>query len=220
MSGRRSPWAWLWALLKRLWHKVWPPKEDDSDWFKKLCEEQRPHWEAAISEAKAEDAAEVEKDRDYQPRTRREIEEFLAANATSDLQRMDNELTSMLTRSAIIGTVAALLFAIYSFINTEVGVARAFLGLALCFALAAVVLSVVPLSPPFQRAWREKYEKRHEWTLQATSYFKRWALDCWSADRRSPVIQRYKKVHSVVIRVLVFAAALALVALALSQFRA
>jgi hypothetical protein len=209
----------FWRMLAKIrdhirrWKRKTAREESLDDWFARLCDYHLPRWQVKVALVTSRDLVERAKDPLYEARSRREIEGDFADNARRELDRLDHELLAMQTRTATIGTVAALLFAIYSFINADVGIARLFLAFALCSASAAIVMTVRPLSPPLRRAWREKYVPRHEWTLLADSPFTRWVLECWLADRRSPVVQRYKKAHSVSIRALEIAAAMALLAI-------
>jgi hypothetical protein len=194
-------------LRKRLW-RWWKKKTSEEqslqEWFDELCEKQRPKWNARVQKALR---VESEKPKDER-RTRADIEVFLANNATTDLQRLEAELLSMLTRTAILVAAATLLFAVYAF-KPNVASAATLLALALCFTALSFITSLIPLAPPAKRAFFDKYEKRHEWTLLAATHFERWVLDCWSGDRRTKVITRYKRAHAVAVPVLVIAAVIA-----------
>ena len=178
------------------------------EWFRELCNMRRPAWDAAVQAAL--DVSEGGEKCD--------IERRLAGNAARDVARLDTELNLMLVRTSILVAAATLLFAVYA-LKSTLKAPPIFLALALCFAAIAFIAALVPMRPPFVRAWRQPYEKRHNWTLLTTTPFKQWVLDCWLADRRTPVIQMYKKAHAVAVPFLLLAAVWSAIGLTIGLFR-
>ncbi len=179
-------------------------------WFKKLCETQQPLWDMRMAEVQAQDTN----------RSKEELAKRFADNAETDLQRLDNELASMQVRTSTIVAAATLMFAAFV-VKSDSGEGRlavvgaTLLAVALLTTATAFIFTVRSMAPPLRRAWKDAYEKRAHWTLLVTDDYTRWVLHCWLADRRAPVVQGYKKAHSITVRLLVVASALTMPALGL-----
>jgi|GEM_PF-5701476 len=178
-------------------------------WFTELCDERRPLWESRIAEHTGDQAGAEQ---------RADLGARFARNAREDLKHNDFEISQMLVCTTIIVAAATLLFAVYAF-KGNLKAPAIFLALALCFAAIAFVAALVPMAPPFMRAWRQPYEKRHNWTLLVHDDFTSWVLDCWLTDRRTSVITKYKRAHSVAVPTLVCAAVIMAVGLVLNLFQ-
>jgi hypothetical protein len=144
---------------------------------------------------------------------RSEVEAFLAENAYIDLQRMESEVSLLLTCLGYVLTAVTLLFAVFALKPSNApGGAQTF-NVALWLTGVSLFATLIAMRRPVRRAFFQRYEKRHEWTLLATSHFKRWALYGWLGDRRTPVATRYKKSQAIAVPVLVAAAVVAVFAL-------
>lgn len=76
-------------------------------------------------------------------------------------------------------------------------------------------LAIQSLKPSFKKAWGPAYDNRVLWDLQVTDYFGVYVMNSWLANRRTPVVTKYKRVHAVAIPLLMIAAALTVPGLAL-----
>lgn len=177
-------------------------------WFQKECGMRRPWWDAAIAE-----------ERDTNPtRSEEEVARYLADGAEKDLAGLNAEIASMLVRTGYILAAATLLVAAYTFKPNARG-AEGALTLALCLTAVSFVVALVPMRPPFMRALRDAYMPRHKWTLLPTNDFRRWVVNCYLCDRRTPVITMYKRAHAVAIPVLIVATGIAVYGLAVAAHK-
>lgn len=170
-------------------------------WFKEKCDIWRPLWDDEV-------AAELAKN---DGRTREQIEQYFADNAKSEVTGLNEEIKSQIARTGMILSATSFLFAVFALRNTASKSAWAtagivFLAISLFLAAIAFVTALVPLRPPLRRAWKDKFHKRAFQTLLVHDPFTSWVMDCWLGDRRTPVVQLYKKVHSVVVPLLIGAA--------------
>lgn len=178
--------------------------------FDAFCETLRLVWEAGVADALAEAKSEGRK------QSRAKAEEQFAQNAKDDFDNLTAELDKMLVRTTIILAVTTALFAVYALKpgSTKNGGATTglvFLGITVLLNGLAFILAVRPLGPPIRRAWKDTYDRREYRTLLATSPFRMWCYYTWLGNRRTPVITKYKKSHSLVVPLLWIAAIIALV---------
>lgn len=167
-------------------------------WFEEECDKLRPLWTSRLKQLEAEGSAGM---------TREELAEQFAKNAREDLLRLEAEIGLMVVRTAAILTAATLLFAVYAF-KPSIPLFAGMLAVALCFAALGFVASLVPMIPPVLRAWFQRYERRHIWTLLVYDSFTSWVMDCYLGERRQDVITKYKRAHAIAVPVLVIAAVL------------
>jgi len=176
-------------------------QEDDRAWFALLCDRYRNNWEAAIEQELADAPGSDSK----------EIAKIIAENASHEVKRMEAELDRMLVRTTIIVAATTLLFAVYAF--------KASIAFGVLLATVAFIAALIPMCPPILRAWRDAYVPRHAWTLLATNHFKRWAIDCFLADRRTGIITNYKRAHTIAVPMLALAACVTAAVLTAGVFK-
>ncbi|HEX6461717.1 MAG TPA: hypothetical protein VFZ58_00395 [Candidatus Saccharimonadales bacterium] len=143
----------------------------------------------------------------YPQTSRLDIEKEFAEKAANDLAALNAELGSMQVRTSIVMTIATVLFAVYTLTSGEnettgALVGLGLLGLALLFNGVAFACAISPLAPPFRRAWKSPYDKRHIRTLIVRDYFTSWCHDNWLGERRTPIITKYKKMHALAVPLL------------------
>ena len=153
-----------------------------------------------------------ERDEEFnEPRpTLAEVEQRFVDNAIDDLNRLEAEIDRMQVRSGILLTISGAFFLIYNLKPGNLSSAWGVGGL-ISIAIALVVDAIAfawiisPLAPPFQRS-REPYDKRTHRTLLPASRFLKWTHLCWLSERRTPVIQKYKRAHAWAVRLMKWAA--------------
>ncbi len=171
-------------------------KQTLEEWFAKECAAREPEWRARISKAQVTSRAAGEE------LSRKDIEATLAKNAAEYVKSLDSELALRVVLTGPILAATTLLFAVYALKTGALGWSRGLTALAF-------VIAVVPLRPPFFRAWLKKYAKSHRWTLLAVTAREHWVLDGWLADRRTRVITIYKRAQSVAVPLVIVAAVVA-----------
>ncbi len=156
--------------------------------------------------------------------TREDIERRFAENALNELDRIEAEVSGLQIRTSIIITIITVLFAVYALLtgdNKSISVTTGLglLGFALVTNGVAFGFAIYPLLPPIRRAWKVPYEPRHVRTLLIEDHFTAWCDARWLGDRRTPIAQKYKKMHAVAIPLLILAAGFATIGIALVFFR-
>ena len=169
--------------------------------FDKLCNTYRPLWNKRVKEARDE-----ARERGEEPVTAA-ITARLAAAAVADNNRLETEISAMMLRTTAIITASALQLAIFGVVispNVKPHlVVTAFKVLATLVTIACLIGGCIPLAPPLRRAWKEAYELRCYINSLLASDFAIFAWHCWLGDRRTDVLTKYKKSHSVSVRLLV-----------------
>jgi hypothetical protein len=212
--------------------KKWQEK-DQEDFDKNFaghqqrCDRRRPLWNKRIDAIMAEEAQEVARAKaageSQLPvlRTREQITARLAQNAKDDVEELDREIFSLVTRTGMLLSATTLLFAVFALRSTssKSGWATAgtvTLAIALLIAAVAFVTALFPFRPPLYRAWKIPYEPRAFKTLLMHDDFNTWVWYNWLGDRRTPVAQAYKKAHALAVPLLIAAAILTVPGLGLS----
>lgn len=176
-------------------------------WLKRLCKEYLEEWKAAIQAEMEENPPADGNSHEH----RKSIQRRLAENAAREVAELGAELDRMLLRTSVIVAATTLLFAVYAF--------KASVALGVLLAAVAFITALIPMCPPILRAWKDSYVPRHVWTLLATNDFKQWVIDCWLADRRTVIVTRYKRAHSIAVPVLGLAAAITAMILTRAYFK-
>jgi hypothetical protein len=154
--------------------------------------------------------------------TRAEIEQRFVDNAIDDLNRLEAEIDRMQVRSSILLTISGAFFLIYNIkpgnLSSVWGIGGLVsIAIALVVDAVAFVWIISPLAPPFQRS-RKPYDKRTHRTLLPANRFLKWAHFCWMSERRTPIIQKYKRAHAWAVRLLKWAALVAIPGIVLGIF--
>lgn len=176
-------------------------------WFSKLCSKNTELWDLSLEIQESVHGVPKEK-----------AASAAAAEAQAELHKLEGELNMLMNRTMAIITAAALLFAAFAIKldDTASVFARRSLFGSLFLASVCFIAAIVPLTPPIRRAWRDPFEPREFWTLLTATDFASWVKHCWLCNRRTPVITKYKRAHTIAVPCLIAAAALALCAFVFS----
>lgn len=151
------------------------------------------------------------------PNELKDMEARLVLNAKQNLDQLNDEVRLLQQRSSYLVAATALLFVVFGLqtkaapdtLNQVIGV------VSIVLTGATLVAAIVPFAPPFWRAWAKPYVSGFYLTLQPSDAFKTWAWYNYLADRRTPVITRYKRAHAVAVPLLVVATVATVVGLLL-----
>ena len=150
---------------------------------------------------------------------RRSIAKRFADNAEQNLQQLNAEISSMMTRTSIIVAATTLMFALFALgLDSARSVKNVILTVTLTITALAFITGIKPLRPPFMRAWVKPFSLSAHWTLLAKDDFTRWVVACILGDRRTPVITAYKRAHAVAVPLLWAGSIMALVTLVIRLF--
>jgi hypothetical protein len=163
-----------------------------SQWLQQLVTAYGGLWRKRFTELKSEDL------------TPEDIGTRMYQNSVSELEGLNNELATMIQRTGIIVAAATFLLAAYAFLLGH------HLVVPITLTVVSFSLSILSIAPPV-RAWTSNYVTRFAWTVIAVTDRERWTLNCWLSDRRSPIIQRYKRAHHAAAWLLVGATVIAAV---------
>ncbi len=163
------------------------------EWFDKRCVRGEPIWEAHIERALNRPLKEGDVRLE-----RPQITARLRENARTTREQRDKEIASMVTRGAAVLSAAAVIFTVLFAVAAISGSADISLAERIILALA-FTLTIIPFAPAVRKAWGEPYMAAAHWTGLDQDDFTGWVLDNYLADRRSPVAQKYKRLHSVAV---------------------
>jgi hypothetical protein len=175
-------------------------------WFDRKKERYFPTWLEGITDALMDNP-----DR----RSIREIKKNMADFAEKQCDKLDGEVNSMLTRTSVIVAAATLLLAAFTF-KTSPGLAGLMMTISIGLAGFAFIRSISPMRPPYSRS-KKDYSPGHAFHLLVYDDFTRFVMYSMLRDRRTPVIQKYKRAHAIVVPVLVGASFCAMAGLVWTQ---
>jgi hypothetical protein len=180
--------------------------KEEKAWFRPIKERYRPLWIAGITDALEDNPENL---------SIREIRKNLADFAEKDCGRIEAELVSMLTRTSVIVAAATLLLAAFTF-KTSPGLAGLMMTISIGLAGFAFIRSISPMRPPYKRS-KKHYSPGFVFYLLVHDDFSRYAMYAMLRDRRTPVIQKYKRAHAIVVPALVGASFCAMTGLVWTQ---
>jgi hypothetical protein len=180
--------------------------------FAKMCDRYHPLWNARIAAATKGPGA---------SRSAADVGWQVFENSQRDLDALNAEIASMQARTNIMVAASSLMLAGIALKPTGVKsgwaiVGAIFLVIALLLTSSSLVIALTSLVPPIRRAWRDPYDKRAYHTLLVVDDYTGWVMNCWLSDRRTSVVTRYKKAHSIAVPLLIGAGIMLIPGLAIS----